>query len=128
MRNVLLFGTCAYFGKWRISHLTYSLYCIESSIRMDFWLILCALLLSRLIISTFLIIRTPKMYSFGEEEDFAKINSLYFSSFKTHFLLFLKNFWSSFSGINSRATISSSSLLATIFLLTTLGISDIDTV
>ena len=71
-----------------------------------------------------------KMCLFGEEEDFGKINSLYFfniESLKTHFLLFLKNcvmqdwiwgflgnFWSSFSGTNSRVTISSSSFPSTI--------------
>ena len=36
-----------------------------------------------------------KMCLFGEEEDFGKINSLYFlkiESLKTHFVLFLKNY------------------------------------
>ena len=32
--NVLIFGKCASFGRWRISHLRYSLYSIDSSIRI----------------------------------------------------------------------------------------------
>ena len=34
LKNVLILGKCAYFGKWRISHLRYSLYRIDSSIRI----------------------------------------------------------------------------------------------
>ena len=33
-RNVLILEKCAYFGKWSISHLRYSLYRIDSSIRI----------------------------------------------------------------------------------------------
>ena len=32
--NVLILGKCASFGRWRISHLRYSLYSIDSSIRI----------------------------------------------------------------------------------------------
>ena len=34
MEKVLIWGRSAYFGKWRISHLRYSLNCIDSSIKI----------------------------------------------------------------------------------------------
>ena len=38
MKKVLIWGKIAYFGKWEISHLRYSLYGIDSSIRIGLFL------------------------------------------------------------------------------------------